>query len=846
MDVDRLKAEFSARYSCFRDLLSANRKALESFTALEQLGQGGDISMASLRRHATASAVSVGRMINDLEALAPDRYPDLEPRFKEIRTRLGSVLQSELKRAGPLVMALENLDICDSPLAGPKMASLGMLASKLNLTVPKGFVITTAAYDLLLKHNQLGDEIARRLQLADIDDTGGLFETCSEIQALFLRAELPTTLADEVELNLERLAQASAEPLRLAMRSSAGGEDQAGASFAGQFSSELNVDPERWAESYLQVVASLYGPSALSYRLRAGLKDQEAAMAVGCLAMVKAAAGGVVYTAHPSDPNDGRIYVNSCWGLPKAVVDGTWDCDQFGLDPGPPLRLAEKMTVLKHKEYRCDPEEGVFPARLDQDRISAPSLDDDRILELAEMALLMDRSLGGPLDIEWALDRRGEFCILQCRALPRAGGKTQPEVEEPQGEALARGGITASPGRGFGRLRWVRTGGEALAFLQGEVLAVEQPLPRWAPLLGRAAAVISLRGGMAGHLASVAREFGLPALFGLGPAGAELGQGAEVTVDASARAVYRGGREAPRAADGSSAAPSTPLARTLSAVLELTAPLKLLDPEADGFTPRNCRTLHDLTRFCHQKAVEEMFSRAAGERFARNAAQRLFYKVPMQWWIIDLGGGIREGAGGKLVRLEDIVCEPFRAFWEGLIEIPWDGPPPPDAGGMASVMFQATMNPSLGSPVKGAMAERNYFLIDRKFMNLQSRIGFHFSTLEAALAQDSGESFVSFCFQGGAADLKRKIARLALLEELLMSLGMDCEIRGEALLARAEGRQDGECLSMVKALGYLTMHLRQLDMIMANSARTGQYRAKLQSDLAALKPPVWGEPALVQ
>ena len=185
-DAERLRAEFAARYSCFRDLLSANRKALESFSLLEQAqGQGRGLTMAQLKRHSTTAAVSVQRMINNLKALAPGGYPGLEPRFNEIRIRLEETLQSGLGQKGPLVMALDELDLADSELTGPKMASLGVLAARLGLRVPRGFVVTTAAYHLLLKHNALEDEIARLLQTADLENTDGLFAACSEIQGLF-------------------------------------------------------------------------------------------------------------------------------------------------------------------------------------------------------------------------------------------------------------------------------------------------------------------------------------------------------------------------------------------------------------------------------------------------------------------------------------------------------------------------------------------------------------------------------------------------------------------------------------------------------------------------------------
>lgn len=161
------------------------------------------------------------------------------------------------------------------------------------------------------------------------------------------------------------------------------------------------------------------------------------------------------------------------------------------------------------------------------------------------------------------------------------------------------------------------------------------------PLLGRAAALVAVKGGEAGHLASVAREFGVPALLGVGPAGRELAQGREVTVDAGGRAVYAGRLPLADRPAAEPRLPDTPVRRALAQVVAQAAPLNLLDPEDPGFTPEACRTLHDLTRFCHQKAVEEMFSQAGREHFPLHAARQLYYHAPMQWWIIDLEDGLR-------------------------------------------------------------------------------------------------------------------------------------------------------------------------------------------------------------
>ncbi|MCF8097245.1 MAG: PEP/pyruvate-binding domain-containing protein, partial [Desulfarculaceae bacterium] len=267
-EVERLRADFAARYRCFRDLLSANQRALEALADLEQ-AQAGEHSptMAFVRGRATATAVNVFRMIQNLEALAPDRYPGLGESFKAVQASVEAALGSApAPTEGPLVRPLEQAAIGGEALCGPKMAVLGRVAAELGLSVPPGLVITTRAYALVVEHNGLAEEIARLLQIADLERMDSLLATCSQIQGLFMRSEIPTELAQAVQEGLAALAQAAPTPLRLALRSSAQGEDAAGTSFAGQFTSELNVEPTRWDEAYRGVIASLYSPPAVSYR----------------------------------------------------------------------------------------------------------------------------------------------------------------------------------------------------------------------------------------------------------------------------------------------------------------------------------------------------------------------------------------------------------------------------------------------------------------------------------------------------------------------------------------------------------------------------------------------------
>jgi pyruvate,water dikinase len=207
----------------------------------------------------------------------------------------------------------------------------------------------------------------------------------------------------------------------------------------------------------------------------------------------------------------------------------------------------------------------------------------------------------------------------------------------------------------------------------------------------------------------------------------------------------------------------------------------------------------------------------------------------MQWRLIDVGGGFAEEVSGKFVRVEQIASRPWLALWEGMLAVPWDGPPVTGSG-LASVIMQSTMRPELESPA--GWDEGNYFLVGRDFMNLQSRLGAHFAAVEVLAGPDPDENFVLFAFQGGGADLARKQSRLHLMAEVLEEFGFAVSIRADAARARRDHLSDAEALESVRALGYLIIHTRQLDMAMADAGLVAHFAAKLRADLARLVRPV--------
>lgn len=209
----------------------------------------------------------------------------------------------------------------------------------------------------------------------------------------------------------------------------------------------------------------------------------------------------------------------------------------------------------------------------------------------------------------------------------------------------------------------------------------------------------------------------------------------------------------------------------------------------------------------------------------------------MKWWIIDLEDGFKEPVEGDTVRLEQIASIPMLALWEGITAVPWKGPPPVDTKGFFSVMVRSTMDPSLDPTRRSRYIEKNYFMISKNFCNLTSRLGYHFSTAEAFVGDWAKENYVSFNFKGGGADYDRRVNRLKFIEHILSRFDFRIEINEDCITARLEGYERNTLIDRLKVLGYLSIHTRQLDMIMNNDSAVSYYVNTMLKDIDSLLLP---------
>ena len=831
---------FLAKSENFRLLLAANNKALETMAEMQEAARSGRvIGIAHVRAQSLKVAAGVRQMIERLCRMAPGKYEEFRDVFNRIVQDMDKVLNAHAERpTGPLVLNLDDIHAGSLPETGSKMALLGEIRAKLGVRVPNGFSITASAFHLFMERTRLFDEINRLIQVHGCSTLEELRDLEESIRHAIDMAPLPLELEKAIAEACEKMGNP-----KLAVRSSALCEDSELASYAGQFLSKLGVKPHRLTDAYRAVLASLYSATAMTYTLNRGMREDEMVMAVGCMEMVRAVAGGVVYTRFPMGGNNGRrIVINAVRGLPCAVVDGSTQADSWVIDRKT-LAVLDSEIAEKSVRYVLGPDGRIGKEKLYGEASVTPAISEAEAVRLAKVAARIEEHFRHPQDIEWAIGRDGQIFILQSRPLAvcKLPVSPPPEDDADRPFALLSGCIPASPGAASGYVVKVETESDMLRFPDGAILLARTAKPQLSALLPRASALVTEYGSAAGHLANVAREFGIPALIGAPGAMDRLSGVSIVTVNGSTGTIYLGHREQQihNAAAKNEPRRATNVSQALDSVMRFISPLNLTDPESSDFLPSNCRSLHDITRFCHEKGVAEMFamdSRPSG------SARRLKTDRHMQYWLVDIGDGTSGSDEDKTIGLEDVRSNAMQALWKGMTAVEWEGPPPVCVKGFMSVLTTAAQNPALAPGAANAMGERNYFIVGRNYCNLQSRFGFHFCTIEGFAGDDPGENYALFQFQGGGADLARRNIRTRLVADVLERRGFIVEVRADSLFARLERVSRLAIEQAMAILGYLLMHTRQIDMVMADPDAERRYREKFDTDIAAILADITAEP----
>jgi pyruvate, water dikinase len=442
------------------------------------------------------------------------------------------------------VIPFEQLGMHDVERVGGKNASLGEMIgalAKLGVRVPGGFATTAQAYREFLKQDGLDERIRAELATLDVDDVTRLAASGARIRQWILATPFPPALAQAVSA---QLAAMSRDPqAAVAVRSSATAEDLPEASFAGQQESFLNVRGEAQVlKAMHEVFASLFNDRAIAYRVHQGFDHSAVALSAGVQHMVRSdlGASGVMFTLDTDSGFRNVVFITASWGLGETVVQGAVNPDEFylykpALKSGkhPILRRNLGGKAVKMVYAPAGSAERVRTVDVPQADRRRFCLDDADLVSLARQALLIEEHYGRPMDIEWARDgASGELYILQARpetVQSRAGRTIQRYALKGRSRVLATG---RSIGQriGAGKARVIRDASEMARVQSGDVLVADMTDPDWEPVMKRAAAIVTNRGGRTCHAAIIARELGIPAVVGCGDATASIHEGQEVTV----------------------------------------------------------------------------------------------------------------------------------------------------------------------------------------------------------------------------------------------------------------------------------------------------------------------------
>ena len=449
---------------------------------------------------------------------------------------------------GKYVVPFSQLRMTDVESVGGKNASLGEMLSQLSgsgVRVPDGFATTAEAFREFLAASGLDRRIADRLASLDVDDVRALARSGEEIRSWLVDAPLPKRLEEEIKSSYQWLKGESSSEISVAVRSSATAEDLPDASFAGQQETFLNVvGVDAVIDRVKHVFASLYNDRAIAYRVHKGYAHAEVALSAGVQRMVRSdlGAAGVMFTMDTESGFRDVVFITSSYGLGETVVQGAVNPDEFYVHK--PMLAAGKFPIIRRAigsklikmEFEPAGSGGrtvrtVDVADAERHRFS---LDDQDILELARYAMTIEKHYGRPMDIEWGKDGAdGRIYILQARpetVQSQAHTHTQQRFKLRGSSQVLVSGRAIGQKIGIGAVRVIQSAAQMDQVKPGDVLVTDMTDPNWEPVMKRAAAIVTNRGGRTCHAAIIARELGIPAVVGCGDATEKLASVAEVTV----------------------------------------------------------------------------------------------------------------------------------------------------------------------------------------------------------------------------------------------------------------------------------------------------------------------------
>ncbi|MDL2207852.1 hypothetical protein LJB82_03935 [Desulfovibrio sp. OttesenSCG-928-M16] len=807
----------------FRLFLSASVEVYGEIMDFEERLAGAEpFGMPFLRLCTARLTVAAMQCAMQLNALSGGDYERLNEPFARLRMSVQQSLSLAVTPlSGPLVLPFDDLEEEYLDIVSTNLVKLAAVRREHPEFLPRGFIVTGAAWWEYFNNPDLHDEIDR-LMIISQDDPDSFSEAGITIRERMARSfPLPAKVEKEVRAHLAARYPEMDSPGHTLLVRCLPVNCEHGALVMPEQVLSTPLDADDVLKAIRSSLSMAYRTRAIIYRLKRGLRDRAMPFCVSLTLMNAVHARGSVHRALDESEGDNLLlHVRRSFSTPDS-----------------------------------------WPSQTAQEGASLPDAVRDKVMRSASAALdcLKDAPVrGNRHEIFWSASEDGNFYVLGVNALADPLPNVQPAPLCKDSEACLEGGVCAYPGQALAPLYTVRNFTDALMFPIGHILVVQSPSPRWSFLLDFASGAIAGDGTGNGLFARTARRYGRPTLLRLPAAFENLETGQRVLLEArnassTVRPVPETTDLAPPPSDYGVPDAAWPLEADLCSgeaptwlprgdvaqiareLAPLVAGLTLPDADHVDFRAENCKSFNDFVNYCNVHAVREMFRAGTTRKSASSPAKQLVSDVPTQFWIVNLDDGFKGEIKGPVVSLDQIASIPFKALWEGFTDKPWEGPPAINAKGFLSVLFEATVNPNLDPASQSTTyTDKNVFLIAKRFCSMRCRFGFHFLALDCLVSEREKERFIIFQFKGGAANLTRRIRRVHFVAELLSQFDFATEISGDTLTARLEGVSEELCVSALRVLGYLTMHTRQLDMIMSDEAALAAYRFQMMEDMLAL------------
>lgn len=775
------------KYEALKQLLSHDIVCHEQMAELQDLLHDGHREdLARIRMRFTDFSREVAGMIDALETMDPGTYSSLKSYHKKFDFYTRFLLAPpQISFSPPYVFTLEEISLEDKQL-GNKAKHLAVLQNDIQCPVPRGFAISSSGYHYFIEYNNLRDTIESYLAKLDINDTASLSATSKNLQEIITEAELPPGIEQPVFETYDSWSRNSQETIKVAVRSSAISED-GDSTFAGQYDTVLHVSRDGIGPAYKKVIASKYSPQALFYRISQGLGDEETAMSVLVQEMVAAACSGVIYTAdvNRSKADLNHLHIYAARGLGEQLVSGAINPNYYALEKKPPYQFISKKEM------------------------ESSIIADKHVLKLAAQATQIEDYFGFPQDIEWAISEQGELYILQARELHTIeDAKETDEIGAYEKNIILSDCEKGSGGVAGGVVYHIEGIEDLDDVPDGAVIVTKDSPPAFVRVINRISAVISEYGSRASHFATVAREFGVPFLTGIKDARRLLEQGTSITVDGNRGLVYRDILD-DLIAKHKKSIKNGPYHRILSEALKFITPLELTDPAGENFIPEGCRSMHDIIRFCHEKALHSMFT--TGKPGTGRGSIKLDADIPLDVYLFDVGGGIVEKTGkGVPVPLNTISSVPFNSLWKGLShkDVKWKQKPF-DWDAYDRIELSGGVPPK-----KDSFAFASYAVISTDYLHFNLRFGYHFTIVDVMCGDNSAENHCMLRFAGGGGDYDQLSLRIDFLSGVLERLDFIVEKKGDLLEARMQGTAKKTLVEKLDILGRLLGASKLMDMVL--------------------------------